>query len=133
MTLGLITRIEKEREYLSRKLKDDDLPEMNQANISGMIIELEQCLAWAKECQEQIEMTVSGHDCEVCLKRIRIAFNGTDDREEVKPIILDNNPLSLARYAEEYPENWKAMTEKSGSNHVQNHLDKKDEEKRGGK
>lgn len=31
--------------------------------------------------------------------------------KETKPIILDNNPISLAKYAEEYPENWKVMTQ----------------------
>ncbi len=28
---------------------------------------------------------------------------------EVKPIILDNNELSIMKYAEEYPENWKKI------------------------
>lgn len=28
---------------------------------------------------------------------------------EVEPIILDNNPLSIACYAEEFPENWKKI------------------------
>jgi len=27
-----------------------------------------------------------------------------------KPIILDDNPLSLSLYAEEYPENWEQIT-----------------------
>ena len=26
-------------------------------------------------------------------------------------VILDDNPMSLMRYAEEYPENWKAMVD----------------------
>ena len=31
--------------------------------------------------------------------------------EEVKPIILDDNELSISCYAEEYPENWKKINE----------------------
>ena len=31
------------------------------------------------------------------------------DDKETKAIILDNNPISIAGYAEEYPENWKAI------------------------
>jgi hypothetical protein len=29
--------------------------------------------------------------------------------EKIKAIILDNNPLSLACYAEDHPEEWKKM------------------------
>ena len=29
--------------------------------------------------------------------------------KETKAIILDNNPISIAGYAEEYPENWKVI------------------------
>jgi len=29
--------------------------------------------------------------------------------KQVKPIILDNNPLSLSCYAEEFPENFKEI------------------------
>jgi hypothetical protein len=35
----------------------------------------------------------------------------TDNAEKAKVVILDDNELSLACYAEEYPENWKAMTD----------------------
>lgn len=33
------------------------------------------------------------------------------DREIPKVIILDNNPVSIANYAEEFPENWKKICE----------------------
>ena len=31
-------------------------------------------------------------------------------KNEVKPIILDDNEYSLSKYAEEFPENWKAIS-----------------------
>ena len=35
------------------------------------------------------------------------------EKKEEKPkvVILDNNPLSIASYTEEFPDNWKAITE----------------------
>ena len=41
------------------------------------------------------------------------------DNKSVKPIILDDNVLSIMKYAEEYPENWKKICES---------IDKKDAE-----
>lgn len=39
--------------------------------------------------------------------------------KKIKPIILDNNELSILSYAEEFPENWKrickALDEKENS------------------
>lgn len=34
-------------------------------------------------------------------------------QNDIKPVILDNNELSLAAYAEEYPENWEKIAEKN--------------------
>ena len=36
------------------------------------------------------------------------------EKEETKVIIIDNNPLSIAGYAEDYPENWKKICEALG-------------------
>jgi hypothetical protein len=35
------------------------------------------------------------------------------DNSKTKPIILDDNEVSLSMYAEEYPENWKKISESS--------------------
>jgi hypothetical protein len=40
------------------------------------------------------------------------------DVPSTKPIILDDNPISIAKYAEEFPENWKAMTNNIPANTI---------------
>ena len=44
---------------------------------------------------------------------IILDFEGESKEEKNKPmvIILDNNPISLSCYAQEYPENWKKICE----------------------
>ena len=46
-------------------------------------------------------------------KSVHVDNQSADNHRKTKPkvIILDDNPLSLSCYAEEYPENWKAITE----------------------
>jgi len=44
-------------------------------------------------------------------KEIENLGRGEQKKEETKVVILDDNPISIARYAEEYPENWKKICE----------------------
>lgn len=43
--------------------------------------------------------------------RNKIADKICKSKEKPKVIILDDNPLSIRSYAEEYPENWKKICE----------------------
>lgn len=42
------------------------------------------------------------------------AFNNALRKEKPKAIILDDNELSISKYAEEYPDNFEKMTEEKG-------------------
>jgi len=42
--------------------------------------------------------------------RMTVLCPSCEAKQEVKPIILDDNPLSIASYAEEFPENWKKIS-----------------------
>ena len=42
-----------------------------------------------------------------------LKFKELKKEVEVKPIILDDNALSILSYAEEFPENWKKICESS--------------------
>ncbi len=39
----------------------------------------------------------------------RICVHVCSEKEKPKVIILDNNEISIMKYAEEYPENWKRI------------------------
>lgn len=44
-------------------------------------------------------------------KKIKAISNSLNkEKKEVKPVILDNNPLSIAKYAEEFPENFEEIS-----------------------
>jgi hypothetical protein len=40
---------------------------------------------------------------------VKNRFNMTAEKIKIPAIIIDNNPISLMKYAEEYPETWKAI------------------------
>jgi len=57
-----------------------------------------------------------GKNCDRELKKVIVTspmpiFKNKEQDKEVKPIILDDNPLSLSMYAKEFPENWKQICE----------------------
>lgn len=64
------------------------------------------------ETNEILKVVVDG-TCEfnICGERNNegTMILNTSAKEEPKVVILDDNPISIAKYSEEYPENWKAI------------------------
>lgn len=52
--------------------------------------------------EKYYELFMDGYAC---------ALIDVKDSPKVKPIILDDNPLSLSKYAEEFPENFEELSE----------------------
>jgi len=63
-----------------------------------------------KDFETEIGKAICGRYCynEDCNK-IHLCPS-CEAKQEVKPIILDDNPISIASYAEEFPENWEKIT-----------------------
>ena len=51
-------------------------------------------------------------------------YEGENITKDTKVVILDDNPLSMSCYAEEYPENWKSICES-----IDKEIDKKSDNK----
>ena len=55
------------------------------------------------------DRTIRRSNCKNCSRECSNKMSRA--RNKVKTIILDNNPISIAAYAEEYPENWKEIND----------------------